>query len=80
MPRFIVRFRGAAPGKDITKKLRDAPSINVLNDTGKMVLLDAEEEDLLKVVQPTSDILIVPERHYERPDPLPSLKQDPSKD
>jgi hypothetical protein len=78
MPRFIVRYRGSAPAQEITKRLQDAPSINVINDTGKMVLLDADEDELLKIVQPTSDVLIVPERHYEPPDRVPSVKSEPS--
>jgi hypothetical protein len=79
MPRFIVRFRGAAPGKEIVARLRNAPSIHVLEETTKMVLLEAEEADLLDVVQPTSEIVIVPERYYERPDTVPSIRQNPSK-
>lgn len=79
MPRFIVRFRGSAPGREIAAKLRDAPTIHVLNETGTMVLLDAEEADLLQVVQPTSDVVIVPERHYEPPGKLPSVRQKPPK-
>jgi hypothetical protein len=79
MPRFIVRFRGSAPGKEIAAKLRDAPSIHVLNETGSMVRLDADEADLLEIVQPASDVFIVPESYYERPGKLPKIEREPSK-
>lgn len=78
MPRFIVRFRGLSPARDITAKLRDAPAIDVLRETDRMVLVEAEEADLLRVVKPTSSIVIVPERRYERPDALPTVRREPS--
>jgi hypothetical protein len=79
MPRFIVRFRGSSPHKEIAARLRDAPAIDVLQETDRMVLVEAEEADLLDVVKPTSSIVIVPERSYERPDALPTIRREPSK-
>ena len=78
MPRFIVRFRGSSSHKGIAAKLHDAPTIDVLQETDRMVLVEAEEADLLHVVGPTSSIVIVPERRYERPDALPTVRGEPS--
>jgi hypothetical protein len=79
MPRYIVRFRGSAPAKEITAQLHAAPAIEVLQETPRMVLLEANESDLLAVVKPGPDLVIVPERHYERPDSLPSLRHEQTK-
>jgi hypothetical protein len=79
MPRFIVRFRGSNPDKKITTRLHDAPRIDVLQETDRMVLVEAEEADLLDVVRPSSSVVIVPERRYERPDALPRIRREPSK-
>ena len=79
MSRFIVRFRGSNPDKSITARLHDAPAIEVIQETERMVLVEAEESDLLDVVKPSSSVVIVPERRYERPDPLPTIRREPSK-
>lgn len=79
MPRFIVRFRGSSPHEGITARLHNAPMIDVLRETDKMVLVEAEEADLLDVVSPSSSIVIVPERRYEQPDALPRIRREPSK-
>jgi len=78
MPRFIVRFRGSTPDKGITTKLHDAPSIEVIQETDRMVLVEAEESDLLDVVKPGASVVIVPQSLYERPDPLPAIRREPS--
>ena len=41
--------------------------------------LDADEADLLEIVQPASDVFIVPESYYERPGKLPKVEREPSK-
>jgi len=79
MPRFIVRFRGSNPDRTVAARLHGAPAIDVLQETDKMVLVEAEEADLLDVVKPSPSIVIVPERHYERPDALPAIRREPSK-
>ena len=79
MPRFIVRFRGSNPDKGISARLHGAPAIDVLEETDRMVLVEAEEADLLDVVTPSASVVIVPERSYERPDALPGIRREPSK-
>jgi hypothetical protein len=77
--RFIVRFRGSAPAKEIVSRLRDSPAIEVLEDTPRMVLVEGDEEDLRNLVPSGPDVLVIPERHYEVPDQRPSIKRDRSR-
>jgi hypothetical protein len=77
--RFIVRFRGSAPSKEIAQRLRTRPAINVIDETPRMLLVDADESDLLDLVQPGPDVVIVPERHYEPPRRGPSIEREPTK-
>jgi hypothetical protein len=74
--RFIVRFRGSAPAKEIASRLHADALVHVVEETPKMLLVEADEADLLGVVQPGPDVVIVPEQHYERPDVRPSVKPD----
>ena len=74
--RFIVRFRGSAPAKEIASKLHADELVHVVEETPRMLLVEAEEADLLGVVQPGPDVVIVPEQHYERPDTRPSPSPD----
>ena len=74
--RFIVRFRGSAPAKEIASRLHADALVRVVEETPKMLLVEADEADLLGVVQPGPDVVIVPEQHYERPDVRPSVEPD----
>lgn len=78
--RFIVRFRGSAPTGEIVSRLHDSPLIHVVEETSRMLLVEALEADLIELVPPGPNVMIVPERHYERPDPRPSIDRDRSKD
>ena len=77
--RYIVRFRRSAPSKEISARLHKDPAVHVIEETPRMVLVEAEEADLLEVVKPDEDVIIVPERHYERPDVNLSIEREPSK-
>ena len=74
--RFIVRFRGSAPAKEIASKLHADALVHVVEETPRMLLVEAEEADLLGVVQPGPDVVIVPEQQYQRPDTRPSPSPD----
>jgi hypothetical protein len=74
--RFIVRFRGSAPAKEIASKLHADELVHVVEETPKMMLVEAEEADLLGVVQPGPDVVIVPEQHYQQPDARPSISPE----
>jgi len=69
MKRFIVRFRGNAPAREIVAGLRGSPAVKVIEETPRMVLVEGAEGEIRKMVGDSSDVVIVPEQHYERPNP-----------
>jgi hypothetical protein len=81
--RYIVRFRGSARAKsrakDIVDRLRSDESVKVIEETSRMVLVEADESDLHALVDPFPDVVIVPERQYEPPDTKRSIVTDRSK-
>jgi hypothetical protein len=81
--RYIVRFRGSARAKsrakDIVEHLRSGESVTIIEETPRMVLVEADESDLHALVEPFSDVVIVPERHYEPPDAKRSIVTNRSK-
>lgn len=77
--RFIVRFRGTAPAREIVSRLRNSPKVEIVDETPRMVLVQARESDLLELVPESPDVLIVREQHYERPDSRPAVDRDPPK-
>ena len=74
MGRFIVRFvtsgrRDTAARDAIVERLHASPHVVVVEETPKMVLVEANDKALRQLIPDSQDILIVPERHYERPNP-----------
>ena len=70
MPRYIVRFRRDAAGKNaIVERLHASPKVAVVEETPRMVLVEADDKELRELVDDSDDVVIVPERHYERPNP-----------
>jgi hypothetical protein len=69
MDRFIVRFRHDAKTREIAKRLHASPAIKVIDETARMILVEASENELRQIVEDEPDAVIVPERHYERPNP-----------
>lgn len=76
MPRFIVRYRG--PGSkpaQVMDELRALPGSSILDTTDKMVLVEAEEHDLRRVLGPGHQWLIAPEQTYELPEKPPRVSR-----
>ena len=70
MGRFIVRFRRDTAAKNaIVERLHASPEVVVVEETPRMVLVEADEQVLRQLVPDSDDVLVVPERHYERPNP-----------
>lgn len=76
MSRFVLRYRGGtqAPKEEIAR-IRASGSLRVLEESGKMLLVEAEEGDLNRLLGDLRSWLIVPERTYSIPDPRPKLKK-----
>ena len=69
MGRFIIRFRRDGAVHAIVERLHASPDVVVMEQTPRMVLVEASEKDLRQIVDDSDDVVIVPERHYERPNP-----------
>lgn len=68
MGRFVLRFRGkGAPPSRVADRLRDLPGTEVLDDAGRMVLVEGEEATLREALA-GDDWLLAPEREYKTRD------------
>jgi hypothetical protein len=68
--RFVVRFRGSGPKPpDVAERIRALPGAEVLDDSSRMLLVEAPEEKRLRAVLSPSLWVISPERTYEIPTP-----------
>lgn len=76
MSRFVLRYRGGteAPEEEIAR-IRASGSLRVLEESGKMLLVEAEEGELNRLMSDLPSWLIVPETTYSIPDPRPTLKK-----
>jgi len=69
MARFIVRYRGnGARPEDTVNKLRSIKGAAVVDDAGRMMLMDVPEQALRSVLASEPDWLIAPEVAYPMPD------------
>jgi hypothetical protein len=68
--RFIVRFRGPGPKPpDVAERISALPGMQVLDDTTRMLLVEAPEEARLRAALDPSLWVVSPERMYEIPPP-----------
>ena len=64
MGRFVVRFRGPGdPPAPLAERLRALPAVQVIDDAGRMLLVEGDEKTL-RAALPPGDWLIAPERQY----------------
>jgi hypothetical protein len=80
MPRFILRFTGeGAISPDDFESWRSLPNCHVVDQTSRMLLVEAEEQSLRDVVNAKRDWRLTPETTTVRvPDPRPKVKRSPS--
>lgn len=79
MPRFILRFTGdgAIPADDL-KRLHALPNCRVVDQSSRMLLVEAEEKLLRDLVEAGRDWRLTPETTNVRvPDPRPRVKKSP---
>ena len=79
MPRFILRFTGdgAIPADDL-KRWRALPNCQVVDETSRMLLVEAEEQLLRDLVEAGRDWRLTPETTAVRiPDLRPRVKKSP---
>ena len=75
MGRFILRYRGQGPKPEgDVARLRSLPGASVIDASSpRMVLVEAPEEPLRRLVEQTDGWVMSTERTYDLPSPHPSL-------
>jgi hypothetical protein len=76
MPRFIVRYcgKGPKPAADV-EQLRNLDQTKVLDETPRMLLVEAPETALLCALSAMPDWVVSAERSYAAPRPSPVLEK-----
>ena len=79
MPRFILRFTGAGPiPADDLQRWRSLPDCHIVDQTSRMLLVEAEEQLLRDLVRERRDWRVTPETTTVRiPDPRPVVRKSP---
>lgn len=75
MPRFILRFTGsgAKPADDL-QRIRTQPETKVLDETERMILLEASPAKVAKLQSSLKDWSVCAEQSVPLPDPRPKLR------
>jgi len=75
MSRYILRFRGEGtrPEKDV-EFIRSLPETTVLDDSPRMLLVEAPEDVLRGALQSLPDWVMVEEKSIPLPDPRPKVR------
>lgn len=70
MPRYIARFRGvgASPAETILR-IKQLDGAKVLDESPRMMLIEAPDESVLRAVLDPSTWLLTEEAFYELPSP-----------
>jgi hypothetical protein len=76
MDRFIVRYRGRGPRPDdAVSRLASITGARLVEDTGRMMLVDADESPLREVFSDESQWVVAKEILYPRPNPGPRVER-----
>lgn len=79
MSRFILRYRGrGARPQDVVGKILAIGGAAVLEDSDRMILVDAPEQELRKALGSEADWIVTPEVKYEVPDTRKKVRKPPS--
>ncbi len=78
MPRFVVRFRGQGKRpQDAVDRVQRIEGASILEDSDRMMLVDASEQALQRALTPETDWIITPEVTYPMPDTRKRVKAPP---
>ncbi len=81
MARFIVRYRGKGERPpDAVKKVQGIAGAAVLEDSGRMMLVEAPEHALRTALASEDDWLVSPEVGYAVPDTRKKVEGPPQSD
>ena len=78
MGRYILRFTGtgAKPAADV-KRIRSASKLTVLDDSARMLLVEASQERVREVISSMPGWTWTPERTIRLPDSRPRPRRKP---
>lgn len=80
MRRFILRYRGeGARPQDAVEKIRAIGGASVLEDSARMLLVEAPEQELRQALGSEADWIVAPEVTYEVPDTRKKVRKPSSK-
>jgi hypothetical protein len=78
MAKFIVRYVGEGPRPSAdAERIRTAPGVKVLDDSSRMMLVEASEAGLRQVVGSMPGWTWSPERSIRLPNPRPKPRRGP---
>jgi len=72
MSRFVVRYRGPGKRPQETVDRLEAGGTSILEDSGRMMLVEASEQALRRTLD-SADWIVSEERHY----PIPDVRKRP---
>jgi len=74
--RFILRFEGEGnrPARDI-RRIRALPNSKVLDESSRMILIEAPASGVTKLIETLPHWKITPEHFVPLPDPRPKLRK-----
>ena len=81
MSQFILRYcgEGAAPAADV-RRVRAMRGVRVLDETPRMMLVEAADDALREFAEGNPDWLVTAERTVAPPDPHPRPRRRPDED
>ncbi len=78
MPRFVVRYRGKGERpQDAVDKVQGIEGASVLEDSGRMMLVEAPEQALRNALAPETDWMISPQVIYSIPGTRKKIQAPP---
>lgn len=73
--RFILRYTGEGPiPAEDRERIRHSPGARILDDSSRMLLVEAPEDTMEMLINSMSDWVSARERTITRPDPRPKLR------
>ncbi len=79
MSRFIIRYRGEGERpRDTLDRIRGIKGVSVVEDSGRMVLVEAPEQPLRSALGSEVDWVISPDVTYEVPDTRKKVQRPPN--
>jgi hypothetical protein len=72
--RFVLRYRGKGEYPAATIQRIRAIGGSIIEDTGRMLLVEAPERELREALESERDWLLTPETAYALPDPREAIK------